>query len=393
MEFGCAWSVHGAGHSPDDVMAKRRRRFGQIVVKKTGKVVARWHERGRLRERGGWASKAQADRFLARKQLELGEARALDLPDRAPLVRIRFESLVAQYVDLFQGTKRETSILREQQVLESTAVPVFRGRYVHQIRTADIERFLQSRSVAGKLKPATRNRMLSYLRGLFRRAIALGHAHQNPAVGILRGKEELRGVPFLDLEQQEQLVRNTSEPLRWLVQLVLDTGLRMGEVLRLCWRDCDLRRGWISVSVSKTKPRAIPVTKRGKSALTQVRTRFRQEPPRVPDLVFPGMAEYSSRGEPRLRFKYRAEWDAARRCVGFSKLRLHDLRHVWAATCARAGVPLNELMELGGWTTLTMVSRYSRHVPANTVERARARLESLFEAEVVTQNATDLSGI
>ncbi len=61
-------------------------------------------------------------------------------------------------------------------------------------------------------------------------------------------------------------------------------------------------------------------------------------------------------------------------------LRIHDLRHIWAVTCVRAGVSPIELRQLGGWKSLHMVLRYSRHVPENTPDLARTRLEAFVRA-------------
>ena len=58
------------------------------------------------------------------------------------------------------------------------------------------------------------------------------------------------------------------------------------------------------------------------------------------------------------------------------KLTLHDLRHVFAVTAARADVPLGELQMILCHKTPAMTLRYSRHCPTNTPELARDRLAS-----------------
>ena len=55
---------------------------------------------------------------------------------------------------------------------------------------------------------------------------------------------------------------------------------------------------------------------------------------------------------------------------------LHDLRHVFAVTAARAGIQLGELQMLLGHKTAVMTLRYARHCPTNTPELARDRLAS-----------------
>lgn len=74
----------------------------------------------------------------------------------------------------------------------------------------------------------------------------------------------------------------------------------------------------------------------------------------------------------------RREWERAIRVAGL-KIRFHDLRHVFAVNAVRAGVPLQDLRVLLGHKTLTMVLRYSRHVPGNAAEVAIGRLSRYLE--------------
>jgi integrase len=55
-------------------------------------------------------------------------------------------------------------------------------------------------------------------------------------------------------------------------------------------------------------------------------------------------------------------WQRARRDVGLGRVRIHDLRHVWATWHVMAGTPIAELQELGAWKSELMVRRYA-HSP------------------------------
>ena len=74
----------------------------------------------------------------------------------------------------------------------------------------------------------------------------------------------------------------------------------------------------------------------------------------------------------------RATDHARGRSLGTASERAHDCRHVFAVTAVRAGVPLGELRELLGHSSLVMVLRYARHVPANVTELAKSRLEAFL---------------
>ena len=356
-----------------------RRSFGQILKgRRKGTWNVRWHERGRLRQKTIAGSKSLADGFLARTQSKLGEEEVLGVRPVSPK---RFEALVSQYEDLFHGEKAPATVIREAQYVRSKMLPTFKGMRIDRIGRADIERFLIKRTTKDRISATTRNKMVSMLSRLFQKAQALDHCRRNPVAGIRRQREPLLPVPFVALDTQSLLIVQTPESMRSLVTLLLDTGLRLGEALRLEWRDVDFGRSVVTVRRSKNKTgREVPFTTRGRESLRVARTRHDDSDLRVPDLVFPELVEYAVTGESRLKTMARRAWTRARKRAGLPHLRLHDLRHVWAVTCVRAGVSLSELRELGGWKSLHMVLRYSRHVPENTPDRARIRLEAFVQA-------------
>jgi integrase len=44
--------------------------------------------------------------------------------------------------------------------------------------------------------------------------------------------------------------------------------------------------------------------------------------------------------------------------AGVAGLSAHDLRHTWATLAARAGTPIDRLMDAGGWSSMAMPLRY-----------------------------------
>jgi hypothetical protein len=67
-------------------------------------------------------------------------------------------------------------------------------------------------------------------------------------------------------------------------------------------------------------------------------------------------------------------WATACRRAGIEDFRIHDLRHTCAAWLVSAGVPLTEVRDLLGHSTVRMTERYAHLAPEN-VRAAVARLE------------------
>ena len=363
--------------TPQKPTPKKRRDYGSIVLR-GGVWYARWTERGTTHAKAIGESKTLAERFLAKKRADLDQAEALGI---RPVNSIRFEDLLTQYPRLFAGQKSPLTVKRDQDQLKAMALKSFKGMRAEDIRQEDIERFLTKYVEERGLKPATRNRMLSLLSGLFRRAVRLNHARENPCRGIPRVYEELKEVPFLTVEDQRKLVSCLDGTLRNAAQLTLDTGLRLGELLRLDWQDIDLEGKTLTVRISKNKrPRTVSLGSRSLEALASQRELRGGHPQTVPDRLFASITYATERtGELDMTGSVRNAWKAACEKAGFAGLRWHDLRHVFAVTAVRAGVPLGDLQKLLGHKSLVMVLRYSRHSPSGFEVQARDRMEKFIK--------------
>jgi integrase len=60
--------------------------------------------------------------------------------------------------------------------------------------------------------------------------------------------------------------------------------------------------------------------------------------------------------------------------AGIKNFRLHDLRHTWASWHRQAGTSCDELKDLGGWKSRTMVDRYAKSATEHLAVAA-ARIE------------------
>ena len=144
-----------------------------------------------------------------------------------------------------------------------------------------------------------------------------------------------------------------------LMALLLDHGLRAGEVTALTIESLDLAAGLLKFyrpKVAKTQTHRLSADSR-RAVLSY--TKFvAAEPPTAP-LLRPvrkggkllGGSALTTRGI-SLRV---AELGKALGIVGLSA---HDCRHTWATNAARAGTDPFRLQQAGGWSSLAMPRRY-----------------------------------
>jgi len=74
--------------------------------------------------------------------------------------------------------------------------------------------------------------------------------------------EETRAIPFIPMEQEiDQLIAASGKTLAACLQLLKETGMRIGEALRLTWLDVDSERNVIRASAEKnSNPRILSVS-------------------------------------------------------------------------------------------------------------------------------------
>jgi integrase len=155
-----------------------------------------------------------------------------------------------------------------------------------------------------------------------------------------------------------------------LLTLLLDLGLRVGEVALLKVEDFDLKENVIrfyrpKVGISQTH-RMTPDLRRAYAAWVE-----------AGDCPGRGPALRGSRKGGALTAAGMSETSISERVrilgesVGVAGLSAHDCRHYWASRAASQGTDTFALRDAGGWNSLAMPSRY---VEAATISNERVRL-------------------
>lgn len=154
------------------------------------------------------------------------------------------------------------------------------------------------------------------------------------------------------------------------IRLALHTGCQSGELL---WLECnrvDLSGGLFYLEGQHTKTgrrRSSPLNQNARRALLN-RARFRAEYCPTSPWVF-----CNKKGK-RIASVRRSFVTACER-AGIEDFRIHDL-HCCAAWLVSAGVPLTEVRDLLGHSTVKMTERYAHLAPEN-VRAAVARLDNV----------------
>ncbi len=136
---------------------------------------------------------------------------------------------------------------------------------------------------------------------------------------------------------------------RWnvLVLLMLDAGMRTGEVIALTWDAIDFDKGTIDVRANMSRGGIIDTPKSGHARKLPISSRLRQalvDLPRRGNHVLPAVR--SAGDKPSHHRSIGAGWRAVMKRAGVPMLSPHSGRHSFATSLLRAGVDLKKVQKL-----------------------------------------------
>ena len=145
-----------------------------------------------------------------------------------------------------------------------------------------------------------------------------------------------------------------NEKLYPFVQLLLHTGMRPSEAAGLIWGQVNIDKRIIDLTITKTKPRRVPLTIMAVEILLQIM-------PEQCNKTFPVFLplKTSTTVQRRPNLFFRRAFDNAVNKAEIEDFHMHDLRHTAASYLLMAGVDLRTLADILGHSTMQMVQRYT----------------------------------
>lgn len=360
--FGCRVTPHGSKRWVVEyrpVGASRRAAKKRVTI---GPVATLTAEEARK----------TAKDILAR--VRLGEDVALGRAKRR--VALTVAELAARYLnEEVRPTRKAATAVLYDGYLRTHVLKQLGSRVARDVIRSDIAKLHRA---IGAEKPVTANRVVTFLSGVFSWGMANGELPEgpNPCSGLSRFREEgreryLTSDELARLGDALRLAETTG--LRWSVdetrptakhapkptnrheifgpevtaaiRLLLFTGCRLREILHLRWDEVDFERQLLFLPDSKTGRRPVVLSAPAMDVLRSLK--------RLDALVIPGRQP----GHPR--HDLHRPWAALIRYAQLPGLRIHDLRHSFAATGAGAGFGLPIIGKLLGHKNIETTNRYA----------------------------------
>jgi integrase len=244
----------------------------------------------------------------------------------------------------------------------------------------------------GKAAPVTANRVLTLVSAMLSWAVRVGELPEgsNPAKGITKFREQAKerflsaeelaelgdvlreaetvGLPW-DADGSKAFAKHSPGPqhrrtklsphVTAAIRLLLFTGCRLREILHLKWEHVDFERGMLFLPDSKTGRKPVVLAAPAVAVLQDLAR----------------MGEYVIVGNDlrRPRHDLQRPWRAITQRAGLDGLRIHDLRHSFAAMGAGSGFSLPVIGKLLGHRNLETTNRYA-HLGASPLKVAADRI-------------------
>ncbi len=328
-----------------------------------------------IRKSTGVKDKKTAEEIYAKKLIDIAKGTFFDKVEKDKLA---FRNFADDFLEQYSKPKK-ISWKKCDAVYLRRFKDCFGDMQLADISQEMIERYLARRkdTVVGHekdgspkhLAPATLNRELACLKTMFSKAIEWGKVLVNPCAKVKKLRENNERTRFLTEDEMRRLYEIASVELRQILAVLLQSGMRKGELQNLKWENLDFNNAHISLTKTKSgKVRHIPMTVAVKQVLLQRRLNKKSDM-----WVFPG-----KKGKP---YDFGGAFETVRVKAGLKDVRLHDIRHTFASNLAMRGADMMTIKELLGHSSLKMTERYSHLTSKHKVD-AMARLESNFGTHI-----------
>lgn len=305
---------------------------------------ARWRDDVEAQRKRNFATKDEAERFLAELRV-------------APEVRRSRETVGSQF-DTWIRTKRGLStghVTNYESKWRIHVASAWADRRLADVVHSDVAGW--AGELAGTTSASVARQSLQVLSGVFGLAVKDGLVAADPTAGVTVQTPVRRQGRVLTAPQIRSLALACG-PDGIVVRVLAFTGLRWGEMAGLRVRDLDVARGRLSVSRS--------VSERG-GVLTVSTTKTRRgREVGVPPGLLAELADLANgrggdepllpaaRGGVRRHSRFYKRWGSAVSGLGLDDLRPHDLRHTAASLAIASGADVKAVQRMLGHASAAM---------------------------------------
>ncbi len=240
----------------------------------------------------------------------------------------------------------------------------------NQVETADVEAFKTSLS-GDSYTPKSISRKINSIKAFTRFLKSQGMITKDPAAAITHPKYEVAPPRTLTKMEYRALRDACRDDIRVsaIVETLLQTGIRIGELANLNLEDVDMHKKKLTVKPYESHAqRTVPVNQ---AALEALQSYLKIRPKTRNKTIF-----ITKTGNSFLVRNIRTAIDRFFKIAGIKGAKVNDLRHTFIAEQLAAGTPLTYISQLVGHKRLSTTEKYLKLIKAPS-EKTEVKLEEL----------------
>ena len=348
-----------------------------IYRRKDGRYEARVplgkDESGKRRYRSFYGSSAEEAEY---KMLAARESVAAS----AGLTEMTVRELTLEYITAIRPRLKESSEANYRMKAEKHIIPAFGEIRCCLLKANDVYKFIESKLKSG-LSARYVSDIIVLLKSIFRYASRV-YGISNCLEGIVMPKRTKADIVILSKSEQSKLMSQLGDDLTSLgVALSLHTGIRIGELCALQWKDIDLANRTITVRKTVQRIKNFGGKTATKLVITEPKSASSARIIPIPDCLVAMLERFKDSAEkyvlsgnckpvePRtLQYRFAAILKKA----NLPSVHFHSLRHAFATNCISLGFDVKTLSEILGHSSVEITLNRYVH---SSLDRKRAGMD------------------
>lgn len=284
---------------------------------------------------------------------------------------LNLSSAREQFINYLKSQKRSTStILAYGKDIEQMAAYLAIQNVTHvQAITSELLEAFKNDLADKKYTLKSVSRKLNSIKTFFKFLKSQNLIEEDPSLTVGHPKYDSKPPRILSRLEYRALRDSCREDVRMaaIVEILLQTGVRIGELARL--EETDLKSNEITIRSFESQPeRTIPLNKAAKSALDSY---LSQRPETKSKAIF-----VTKTGKPLLVRNIRTVIDRYFKEADIENAKVNDLRNTWLAHHLCAGTSVVLLSKLAGHKRLSTTEKYLQFVK-ETLGESKVKLDEL----------------
>lgn len=278
-----------------------------------------------------------------------------------------------QFVDFLRSKKRATATVLAYGKDVEQLIQFVGEQHKYEpsmVSNQDIENFkvfLKNEKYTSK----SISRKINSIKSFFRYLKSQNFVSDSPAAHVAHPKYEVAPPRVLSKLEYRALRDASRDDVRMssIIELLLQTGMRIGELANLQVDDIDLKKKQVKIRPYESREeRSVPLSD---AAIKAIETYLEIRPKSNDKTLF-----LTKTGNPFLVRNIRTAVDRYFKIAGIENAKVNDLRHTFIIHQLRAGTPITYVSKLVGHKRLSTTEKYLKLVEGS-VERDAVKLEEL----------------